>query len=210
MTTTSAAPGATPPDATASAQSAAVDVNSRRRHVVISIAILAAAASLIALLSYGLMLDQSKVPPANIGKVANPFKVAWIQGNDLIPPAKDKEGFSLDNLRGRPVVLNFWASWCVSCREEAREMEKFWQAHKDRVAVVGIAIQDNQADAKKFAAYFGKTYALGLDEDGKAAIDYGVSGVPETFLIDRNGIIQHKEIGPVDSAQLEGLLSKIL
>ena len=112
-------------------------------------------------------------------------------------------------MKGRPVVLNFWASWCVSCRQEAVELEKFWQAHKDQVLVVGIAIQDSAEDSKRFAAYFGKTYAIGLDEDGKAAIDYGVSGVPETFLIDAQGVIRHKEIGPVEATQLSQLIGKI-
>jgi cytochrome c biogenesis protein CcmG/thiol:disulfide interchange protein DsbE len=109
------------------------------------------------------------------------------------------------------LILNFWASWCVSCRTEAHELESFWKAYRDQgVKVVGIAIQDEQEAAKKFAQYYGKTYILGLDEDGKAAIDYGVSGVPETFLIDRDGVIRHKEIGPVSAAMLKNLLPKIL
>ena len=75
--------------------------------------------------------------------------------------------------------------------------------------MVGIAIQDTPDAAMKFAEYFGKTYILGLDEEGKAGIDYGVTGVPETFFIDRNGIIQHKEAGPVGMELLERMLVKI-
>lgn len=180
-----------------------------KKHIVTSIAIAAAAIIFIGILTYGLTLDQSKVPAANINKVANAFTVTWVQGNEHLPNAPG-ETFTLESLKGKPVILNFWASWCVSCREEAVELEKFWKQHGGDIAVVGIAIQDEMESAKKFAAYFRKTYILGLDLDGKAAIDYGVSGVPETFLIDKDGIIRHKEVGPVTAAQLEKLLNKIL
>ena len=182
---------------------------SKRTHIIVSVGIVIVAAVFIGVLSFGLMIDQSKVPPANIGKEAKAFRVAWVQGQEFLPVAGG-DHFRLEDLRGKPVVLNFWASWCVSCRQEAHELEKFWQAHKSDVVVVGIAIQDERDAAKKFAAYFGKTYIIGLDEDGNAAIDYGVSGVPETFLIDKNGIIRHKEIGPVSVPMLEKELSRIL
>ena len=182
----------------------------RRRHRLVLALIGVLAVGLIGILAYALKLDQSKVPPALIDKPALPFNVAFVQGNELIQAAQGSDHFSLAQLQGHPVVLNFWASWCVSCREEAREFERFWQAEKGQVLVVGVAIQDNREDAKRFAAYYGKTYAIGLDEDGKAAIDYGVSGVPETFFIDKNGIIRHKEIGPVDFNKLKEFLPTIL
>lgn len=182
---------------------------SKRTHIIVSVGIVVVAAVFIAILSFGLMIDQTKVPPANIDKDAKAFRVAWVQGQEFLPVAGG-DHFRLEDLTGKPVVLNFWASWCVSCRQEARELEKFWQAHKQDVQVVGIAIQDEKDAAKKFATYFGKTYMIGLDEDGKAAIDYGVSGVPETFLIDKSGVIRHKEIGPVSMPMLEKELAKIL
>ena len=183
---------------------------SRRSHVIVSVAIVVVAAAFIGVLSYGLMLDPTKVPSAIIDKEAKAFRVGWVQGQEFLPAAAGGDHFKLADLQGKPVVLNFWASWCVSCREEARELEKFWQLHKSEVLVVGIAIQDEKDAAKKFATYFGKTYMIGLDEDGKAAIDYGVSGVPETFLIDKNGVIRHKEIGPVSTSMLNDLLPQIL
>src|SRR5262249_45424003 len=130
-------------------------VNTRRRHVMVSLAIAGAAAVLIGLLSYGLMIDPTKVPPANIGKDAEPFRVSWVQGETLIQ-TKENGFVSLADLKGKPVVLNFWASWCVSCRQEAHELEKFWRANKDKVVVLGVAIQDTKEEAKKFADYFGK------------------------------------------------------
>jgi cytochrome c biogenesis protein CcmG/thiol:disulfide interchange protein DsbE len=184
-------------------------VPSKRTHILVSIGIVVVSAIFITILSKGLMIDQSKVPPAIIDKEAKAFRVSWVQGQEFLPAAGG-DHFRLEDLKGKPVVLNFWASWCISCRQEAHELEKFWQAHKQDVAVVGIAIQDERDAAKKFATYFGKTYMIGLDEDGKAAIDYGVSGVPETFLIDKNGVIRHKEIGPVSVPMLEKELTKIL
>lgn len=180
----------------------------KRSHVVSSVAIIAVASIFIGILTYGLMLDPKKVPPANIGQMAKPFRVSWVKGQEFVPRANG-ESFTLADLRGKPMILNFWASWCVSCRQEATELEAFWKKHKDDTLVVGIAIQDDTSEARKFADYYGKTYILGLDTDGRAAIDYGVSGVPETFVIDSQGIIVHKEVGPVTADMLDQLLLKV-
>ncbi len=177
------------------------------RHTLTTVGILVAAVALVGLLAYGLSLDPKRIPSVFVGKPAQGFSAAWISGQKHIPKAAES-GFRLEDIKGRPVVLNFWASWCVSCRAEAAELEAFWQKHQADVLVVGVAIQDETDAAIKFAKYYGKTYALGLDVDGKAAIDYGVAGVPETFLIDASGIIRHKVVGPVTVASLEGLLGK--
>ncbi len=157
----------------------------------------------ISLLWHGLGTDPNKVPSAFLGKRAQEFKAGWLQGKEHLGEPKP-EGFSSEDFKGRPLILNFWASWCYSCRSEARDFEAFWQKYKDRgIAVVGIAIQDTPTAALEFARTYGKTYILGLDsEDGKAAIDYGVTGVPETFFIDRQGILIHKEAGPVSTELL--------
>ena len=149
----------------------------------------------------GLKIDQTKVPSALLDKPAKPFKAAWIQGKDLVPSSAT-ETFNLDDFKGKPMVLNFWASWCYSCRAEAKDFEKFWRSQKG-VSVVGIAIQDTVEDAERFARMYGKTYILGLDTDGKVALDYGVTGVPETFFINEKGIIIHKEAGPVTEETLK-------
>lgn len=181
----------------------------KRSHVITSIGIVVTAAIFIGILTYGLMLDPKKVPAANIGHAAKPFNVAWVKGQDALPQAQSSM-FSLVDFKGKPVILNFWASWCVSCRSEAAELETFWRKNKQDIAVVGIAIQDDVDEARRFADYYGKTYILGLDTDGRAAIDYGVSGVPETFIIDSQGIIVHKEVGPVTADMLNSLVQKTL
>lgn len=182
----------------------------RRRHVFVSVGLFLAAAIIIGVLAKGLQIDQSKIPSTIIGKPAYPFRAEWIQGQEHLPNAGESS-FRMEHLVGKPVVLNFWASWCVSCREEAGELEAFWNKYReDGVLVVGIAIQDTHDAASKFAEYYGKTYLLGLDNDGKASIDYGVTGVPETFLINRKGEVVHKEVGPVTAAMLEQYLPEML
>ena len=182
--------------------------NGRRKHIAATVTLLIFAVSVVGILIRGMTVDQSRIPSALLDKPANPFSVDWLQGKELLDGAGNQ--ITLDSLRGKPLILNFWASWCGSCRDEAANFERFWQQHKDEgVALVGIAIQDTREDAMKFAKFFGKTYMLGLDTDGKASIDYGVYGVPETFFIDQKGIIRHKEAGPVDEKLLATYLAVI-
>jgi cytochrome c biogenesis protein CcmG/thiol:disulfide interchange protein DsbE len=96
-------------------------------------------------------------------------------------------------------VLNFWASWCYpACYEEAPVLERNWRAYRDRgVTVVGIDIQDKEEAARKFIAQFGLSFPNAPDPTGKVSVDYGVYGVPETFFIDRRGMIRKKHVGAV-------------
>ena len=161
----------------------------------------------ILILAKGLTQDPNAVPSTMIGKPARDFTVEVLQGGQFINVPQAGASFSLANFKGKPVVLNFWASWCHSCRAEARELEAFWQKHRNEgIILAGIAIQDTVADAMQFAKTYGKTYLLGLDTSGNAALDYGVSGVPETFLIDKDGVVQYKEAGPMSVAMIEAKL----
>lgn len=176
----------------------------KRRHLFITIVLTVTIAILMTFLIRGLTIRTTQIPSAQINKEAKPFTVQWLQGQEHLNNAAGEQ-VSLSDLKGRPIVLNFWASWCVSCRDEAREFERFWQTRSNRdVYVFGIAVQDTAEDAMKFAKYFGKTYMLGLDTSGAAGIDYGVTGVPETFIINRQGVIIHREAAPVTVEQLEG------
>jgi cytochrome c biogenesis protein CcmG/thiol:disulfide interchange protein DsbE len=166
----------------------------------------------IGVLWQGLGKDPSKIPSALLGKPASAFQVQWLQGQEHLSAAARPEGFNMKDFAGRPLILNFWASWCYSCRAEAADFEAFWQRYKDKgLLVAGIAIQDTPDAALAFAKGYGKTYILGLDaDDGKAAIDYGVTGVPETFFINRQGIIIHKEAGPVSTQLLAKYADELL
>lgn len=183
---------------------------SKKQIIIIAVS-LVAFALFLSVLWRGLNSDPNKVPSALLDKNAMGFQVAWLQGQEHMASPRP-EGFSLADFKGRPMILNFWASWCYSCQAEASDFEAFWQRYKDKgVIVAGIAIQDSSEAALQFAKRYGKTYMLGLDaEDGKAAIDYGVTGVPETFFIDRHGRIIHKEAGPVSSALLAEWADELL
>jgi cytochrome c biogenesis protein CcmG/thiol:disulfide interchange protein DsbE len=101
----------------------------------------------------------------------------------------DRPGkLSLASYRGRPVVLNFWASWCVPCKEEAPLLESVWRRYRDRgLVVLGVDINDLRSDARRFARQNGMSYPLVFDGVGKTSTDYGLTGVPETFFVARTG-----------------------
>jgi cytochrome c biogenesis protein CcmG/thiol:disulfide interchange protein DsbE len=140
----------------------------------------------LALLAYGLTRDPRAIPTPLIGKPATPFTLTLFDGRQL----------SLEELRGQVVFLNFWASWCPPCRAEARTLEAAWQKYQDRdVVFLGVNIQDRQEAARGFLQEFGITYPNGRDDAGKIAIAYGVWGLPETFILDRDGRITYKHIG---------------
>jgi cytochrome c biogenesis protein CcmG/thiol:disulfide interchange protein DsbE len=182
----------------------------RRNHMIATVALITTALVTILILARGLRVDVSKVPSALLGKEAKAFNVDWLEGSGG-KPTDAQTMLTLEAFKGRPIILNFWASWCVSCRAEAGYFEEFWRKHQnDGLVMIGIAVQDTDEDAKAFASTFKKTYYLGIDRDGRAGIDYGVYGVPETFFIDRQGIIRHKEAGPVTTQMLAEHLPKIL
>ena len=153
---------------------------------------------MIILLAFGFTTDPKKVPSPLLGKPAPDFQVDELNG---------EKNFSLSEFKGIPIVLNFWASWCVECRTEAVILENFFQKYgvnNKQLVMIGIAIQDSPKNAKAFARQFGKTYLLGLDDDaGNIALDYGIYGVPETFFIDPEGNIFHKTIGMVTKELME-------
>ena len=123
----------------------------------------------------------------------------------------DGKPFALDQERGKVVVLNFWASWCVPCRDEAPGLEDVWQRYKDRgVVLVGVDIKDTPEDAQSFLRRYIATYPSGFDGKKDIYIDYGVYGLPETFVIDPRGMVIHHVIGPVTESQLDGWLAPLV
>ena len=110
----------------------------------------------------------------------------------------------LRELRGTPIVLNFWASWCIPCAEEAPRLERAWRSSRRRgVLFVGLNMQDASADARTFMTRFGVSYLNIKDQDNDVARDYGATGLPETFFITARGQIVGHVIGVVSSEQLE-------
>ncbi|MEZ4681680.1 MAG: TlpA disulfide reductase family protein [Caldilineaceae bacterium] len=123
----------------------------------------------------------------------------------------DGESIALSELRGQGVVLNFWASWCDPCREEAVLLEQTWQQEQaNGIVFLGLDYLDQEPQAKAYLETYRVSYANGPDLQSKAARDYGIKGVPETFFIDPEGKIAYMVIGPImSSGQMEQGLSKI-
>lgn len=138
--------------------------------------------------------DPHEVPSPLIDKPAPAFQVPQLQD-----PAKS---FSAQDMRGKVWLLNVWASWCVSCREEHPVLMEL--ARSGAVPIYGLDNKDKREDALAWLDDFGNPYVLiASDTDGRVSIDYGVYGVPETYLIDRGGIIRFKQIGPVTRKVLQ-------
>jgi cytochrome c biogenesis protein CcmG/thiol:disulfide interchange protein DsbE len=148
-----------------------------------------AAVPVLAVLAYGFRTDPRAIPSPLVGRPALPFALTTYEGAPV----------SLEAHRGHVVLLNFWASWCYpACYEEAPVLESAWRAYRERgLVVIGIDIQDTEAAGRRFIQQFGLTFPNAPDPKGKVSIDYGVYGVPETFLIDRRGLIRDKKVGAV-------------
>ena len=149
---------------------------------------------LAAFFAVGLMRDPRRVPSPLIDKPAPSFRL-----QQLHEPARV---FTPEDMRGKVWLLNVWASWCVSCRIEHPLLVDM--ARSNMVAIVGLNYKDKRDDAKAWLGKFGDPYALSAwDIDGQVGIDYGVYGAPETFLIDKQGVIRYKQIGPITPEALE-------
>lgn len=114
-----------------------------------------------------------------------------------------------EQLRGKPVVMNFWASWCVPCEDEAPLFKEAHERYGDDIAFLGVNIKDGEADAKEFDERWGLEYPDIRDEDNRIFTDYGLTGQPETFFIDANGVIVEHVNGPVSAETLEFLLAEL-
>jgi cytochrome c biogenesis protein CcmG/thiol:disulfide interchange protein DsbE len=143
---------------------------------------------LVLFLGAGLKLDPKEVPSPLIGKPAPAFALARLDD-----PAQT---IRRDDLLGQVWMLNVWASWCVACREEHPLLVEF--AKSKMLPIYGLNYKDKRAAGQKWLADFGNPYTASLsDLDGRVGIDFGVYGVPETFIIDRQGVVRFKQIGPV-------------
>ena len=138
--------------------------------------------------------NPAEVPSVLINKPVPAFSLAPLEG--LLADGKPVPGFSNEDLKGRVTVVNVWASWCAPCRQEHPLLVDL--AKDPSVRVVGINQRDNPDNARRFLGTLGNPYAaVGVDPNGRASIDWGVYGVPETFIVGPDGTIRHKHIGPL-------------
>jgi len=151
-------------------------------------------ATLLIFLWLGLSLDPREVPSPLIGKPAPSFALATLN-----EPAKT---LTRDDMMGQVWLLNVWASWCVSCRVEHPLLMQL--ARSNTVPVVGLDYKDKPEEGRAWLEQNGNPYRVSIvDRDGRVGIDFGVYGVPETFVVDKQGVIRYKQIGPVTAESLD-------
>lgn len=154
------------------------------------------------LLWRGLSLDPQHVPSALIGKPAPMFTM----------PTMDKKTLTKQDIVGQKTIINVWASWCVGCRQEHDTLMKI--AASTDIPIIGFNYKDSAQDAKQFLSSRGNPFTtIAIDVTGRAMIDWGVYGAPETFLLDNQGHIVHKHVGPLTmqvwQSQFQPLIEKL-
>jgi cytochrome c biogenesis protein CcmG/thiol:disulfide interchange protein DsbE len=156
---------------------------------------------LLIFLGVGLTLNPREVPSPLIGKPAPTFSLPTV--------ADAAKSVGTGDLRNQVTLVNVWASWCVSCRQEHPLLVEL--SRKGTVPIYGLNYKDTRPDALRWLAALGNPYvASAFDEDGRVGIEWGVYGVPETFVIDRQGIIRHKHTGPVTPEAWEKTLLPLI
>ena len=181
------------------------DEKKSRSISVTAVIIWAVILGVLALLGWGLI--NSTAPRPEAGEQAPEINLEFFEGYDWQgqPTAK------LSDMRGNVVVLNFWASWCRECRVEADLLEQTSRKYADDgVVFLGLAYADVEPKSLDYLREFNITYPNAPDLGTDAADDYEITGVPETFIIDKNGEIAHVQIGPISEAALDGIIQQLL
>lgn len=174
-----------------------------RRRLIVAAWLLAGVAAVLALLTINVAGPGpgSAVDTPIVGRPAPAFDLETLDGGRL----------SLADLRGMSVVVNFWASYCIPCREEAPLLTAAAAEYRAQgLRVVGIVYQDGPQSAREFMVRYGQNYPGLLDPDGRTAIDYGVFGIPETFIVDRTGVVRFRQVGPITQDGLRTQIEAIL
>jgi cytochrome c biogenesis protein CcmG, thiol:disulfide interchange protein DsbE len=157
--------------------------------------------ALAVFLGIGLKLDPREVPSPFIDKPAPALELPTLFDNS--------KTISNSDLKGKPWILNVWASWCVACRQEHQIFVSY--SRSKRVPLVGLNYKDAANDAKAWLQELGNPYdIIAFDLQGSAGIEWGVYGVPETFVIDAEGIVRYKHIGPVSSSTMKNTIIPLL
>ena len=187
--------------------SAEAPTSSLRRRLVVALPLIlfAGLAAIFLVRLYG--GDPSRLPSALIGKPVPDFKMEPLA--ELVDNGTPVKGFSSGYLYGNKVSLvNVWASWCVPCRAEHPFLMEL--AKRPDIQVIGLNYKDKPANARRFLGTHGNPYdRVGVDPNGRVSVDWGVYGVPETFVVDKKGIIRFKQIGPLTQESLKRFLPQI-
>lgn len=160
---------------------------------IITLGALAICGALVLVLNAGFGRDPHAVPFLLAGKPAPPFKLRDMASGKPV---------SLEELRGRPVVINFWASWCGPCKVEHPVLEWGAKQFGSQAQFLGIVFEDTEDNAQGFLQDMGLSFPQLIDPKSRISVDYGVSGVPETYFITPDGVIMTKHVGPIDPQTL--------
>jgi len=166
----------------------------------ILVAGMAVAVPLLAVLILNIGRNPGMIRSPLVGRAAPPFSLAPVGGGEPV---------TLAQFKGRPVVLNFWATWCVPCHQEHPVLVARARALGDAVQFLGVVYQDDEENVAEWLRRRGSAYPSLLDPDSKTAIAYGVYGVPETYFIDAAGTIVAKHLGPLDGPTLQAYLEQL-
>lgn len=173
----------------------------RPRWLVVSLVVVALSFAILALGTIRIPADSNGLTGPQVGRPAPDFFLADLDGRPV----------ALSDLRGRPVVVNFWASWCIPCRDEAPLLADAQTRYSaSGLQILGVVFQDDAGSARAFMERFALRYPGLLDPDGRTAIDYGVRGIPETFLIGRDGTIRRVFLGPLRVDVFRASIEEIL
>lgn len=160
----------------------------------VRLTIVVAIAALVVVLVLAFRRDPHDIRTGTLGKPAAAFTLQELDGTGAL---------SLDDAKGKVTIINFFASWCIPCKQENPALVRVYERYRGSdVVFIGVLYQDSRDNGLKYVKDNGVTWPTASDDDGRVAFAYGVFGIPETFFIDADGIIQGRHIGPIDEATL--------
>jgi cytochrome c biogenesis protein CcmG/thiol:disulfide interchange protein DsbE len=167
---------------------------------IVALGVGGALVALVVVLALNVVADPTVDPPRFAGKPAPDFTLPTLEGTDVSSSALRGDG--------RAVLVNFWNSWCIPCRQEHPALVAFWERHRDDpdFAMVGIVREDVESEIRSYVDREGVGWVVAFDPGAKAALDYGTTGQPETFMIASDGRVVAEQIGPASLDDLELML----
>ena len=187
------------------------DAAENRRRGLVAVVVLVPLLALLALLGWSLVRSGGQPAGIAINSTFGEVSVREGPARDFSLALFNGQTMRLSDLRGSVVMVDFWSSWCPPCRKEAPALASTYRRYQDRgVEFVGVVIWDTADEATKLLESAGTEYRNGMDGKGQIAIDYGLTGIPEKYFIDREGMLVRKFIGPVTEGELERILDELL